>query len=190
MGQAIRESGKHLTYANVMATVAVFLALGGGAYAALKLPRNSVGQRQLRTGSVGASELKTGAVRGRSVRDRSLGVADLSTVARKSLRGQQGPQGVPGIAFHGVIAASGDPAAGNVTGVQHGAGTNEYLVRFAGDLTRCSSTATLGTTAAEAGQVPPAGRVTVSPEAGAVVVRTYDASGTPAPASFHITVSC
>src|SRR4051794_13795005 len=30
-----------LTYANVMATVAVFLALGGGAYAALKLPKNS-----------------------------------------------------------------------------------------------------------------------------------------------------
>ena len=59
-----------LTYANVMATFAVFLALGGGAYAAIKLPRNSVGQRQRRSSSVGASELKTGAVRGRAVRNR------------------------------------------------------------------------------------------------------------------------
>lgn len=32
-----------LTYANVMATIAVFIALGGASYAAIKLPKNSVG---------------------------------------------------------------------------------------------------------------------------------------------------
>jgi hypothetical protein len=31
-----------LSYANVMATIAVFVALGGGAYAAFTLPANSV----------------------------------------------------------------------------------------------------------------------------------------------------
>jgi hypothetical protein len=36
------------TYANVMATAAVFIALGGGAYAATRLPANSVGSRQLK----------------------------------------------------------------------------------------------------------------------------------------------
>jgi hypothetical protein len=30
-----------LTYANVMATIAVFIALGGASYASLKLPKNS-----------------------------------------------------------------------------------------------------------------------------------------------------
>jgi len=35
------------SYANVMATVAVFLALGGAAYAATKLPKNSVGTKQI-----------------------------------------------------------------------------------------------------------------------------------------------
>jgi hypothetical protein len=30
---------RHLTYANVMATVAVFILLGGGAYAATKIGR-------------------------------------------------------------------------------------------------------------------------------------------------------
>jgi hypothetical protein len=32
-----------LSYANVMATIALFLDLGGGAYAALQLPKGSVG---------------------------------------------------------------------------------------------------------------------------------------------------
>lgn len=190
MGQSMGALRQRLTYANVMATVAVFLALGGGAYAAVALPRNSVGQRQLRTGSVGASELKMGAVRSRAVKDRSLGVVDLSTSARQSLRGQQGPAGAPGVPFRAVIASSGDPAAGNAAGVQHAPGSNEYLVRFASDVSACTAIATLGNTAAEAAQVPPAGRITVSPAQGAVLVRTYDAAGGPAAASFHLAVSC
>jgi hypothetical protein len=41
-----------LTYANVMATLGVFLGLGGGAYAvSTTLARNSVGSAQLRKGS-------------------------------------------------------------------------------------------------------------------------------------------
>jgi hypothetical protein len=36
MRESIRS---HLTYANVMATLAVFLVLGGGAYAAFQLPK-------------------------------------------------------------------------------------------------------------------------------------------------------
>lgn len=42
---------ERLSYANVMATIAVFLALGGGAYA-LSLGRNSVGSPQLKPGAV------------------------------------------------------------------------------------------------------------------------------------------
>ena len=34
---------RHLTYANVVASLALFLALGGAAYAATQLPQNSVG---------------------------------------------------------------------------------------------------------------------------------------------------
>ena len=42
----------HLSYANVTATLALFVALGGGAYAAATLPRDSVGTAQLRTAAV------------------------------------------------------------------------------------------------------------------------------------------
>ena len=41
-----------VTYANVMSTVAVFVALGGASYAATQLPPNSIGSRQLRDGAV------------------------------------------------------------------------------------------------------------------------------------------
>ncbi len=41
-----------LTYANVVATIALFVALGGGAYAVLKLPKNSVKSKQIKNGQV------------------------------------------------------------------------------------------------------------------------------------------
>jgi len=64
------------SYANVTATLALFIALGGGAYAALKLPANSVGTKQLKDGAVGIAELKPKAV--------------------STLSGADGPQGLPG----------------------------------------------------------------------------------------------
>ena len=42
-----------LSYANVTATLALFIALGGTSYAALTLPRNSVGSKQIRSRAVG-----------------------------------------------------------------------------------------------------------------------------------------
>ncbi|MFM7248233.1 MAG: hypothetical protein ACKO2Y_12320, partial [Actinomycetota bacterium] len=57
-----------LTYANVMATIAVFLALGGTSYAVTALPKNSVGTPQL----------KKSAVTGVKVKDRSLTAADFA----------------------------------------------------------------------------------------------------------------
>jgi hypothetical protein len=51
-----------LSYANAMATIAVFIALGGTSYAAMKLPANSVGSSQLKDSSIGAAKLKGAAV--------------------------------------------------------------------------------------------------------------------------------
>jgi hypothetical protein len=50
-----------LTYANVIASLALFIALGGAAVAA-GLPRNSVGPRQLKKGAVTARALRKQAV--------------------------------------------------------------------------------------------------------------------------------
>lgn len=85
-----------LSYANVMATLAVFVALGGTGYAAIVLPRDSVGSRELKSRSVGAGELRTSSVTSSALRDGSVALRDLSSGARASLVGEQGAAGPPG----------------------------------------------------------------------------------------------
>lgn len=67
---------RHLNYANLMASIAVFLALGGGAYA-MTIPTGSVGAKQLKKNAVAAAKIKTGAVSGAKVKDDSLTGADV-----------------------------------------------------------------------------------------------------------------
>lgn len=50
-----------LTYSNVIASIALFVALGGAAVAA-GLPKNSVGPRQLKKGAVTAAKVRKGAI--------------------------------------------------------------------------------------------------------------------------------
>jgi hypothetical protein len=68
---------RRLTYANVMATVAVFIALGAGAYAA-GLGRNTVKSKQIKAGAVKTSEIADGAVNSAKVADGSLSAADFA----------------------------------------------------------------------------------------------------------------
>ena len=37
----------HLSFANVISVIALFVALGGASYAAVTLPKNSVGAKQI-----------------------------------------------------------------------------------------------------------------------------------------------
>lgn len=66
-----------LTYANVVATLALFIALGGASYAALKLPKNSVGAKQLKKNAVATAKIKNAAVNGAKVKDDSLTGKDI-----------------------------------------------------------------------------------------------------------------
>ena len=52
-----------ITYANVTATLALFISLGGGAYAAAKLPANSVGPVQLRNDAVSSPKVLDGSLK-------------------------------------------------------------------------------------------------------------------------------
>jgi hypothetical protein len=52
-----------LTYANIVATLALCIAVGGAsAFAATQLPKNSVGTKQLKKGAVNAAKIKDEAV--------------------------------------------------------------------------------------------------------------------------------
>lgn len=62
------------SYANVMATIAVFLVLGGGAaVAAGGLAKNSVGPNQLKKNAVTTAKIKNNAVTGGKIKESSLG---------------------------------------------------------------------------------------------------------------------
>lgn len=70
---------KRLTYANVVSSLALILAIGGtSAFAASQLAKNSVGARQLKKNAVTAAKLKAGAVTGAKVADGSLTGADVN----------------------------------------------------------------------------------------------------------------
>lgn len=66
------------SYANVTSTLALFIALSGGAYAAAVLPANSVGVRQLKKNAVERVKIKNKAVNGAKVLDGSLTGNDIS----------------------------------------------------------------------------------------------------------------
>jgi hypothetical protein len=85
-----------LTYANVIATLALFLALGGGAaYAASNLGRNSVGSKQLKAGAVTGAKVKDGSL---SATDFASGQVPRGERGPAGDRGAQGERGVPGAA--------------------------------------------------------------------------------------------
>jgi hypothetical protein len=58
----LRRMRSRVTFANVTSLVALFVALGGSSYAALKLPQGSVGAKQLKRNAVNTPKIKHVAV--------------------------------------------------------------------------------------------------------------------------------
>ena len=85
------------TYANVTATVALIVALGGTSYAAIILPANSVGSRQLKNRAVTSSKRKlhANAVSSAAVKNGSLRATDFK--AGQLPAGPAGPAGATAI---------------------------------------------------------------------------------------------
>jgi hypothetical protein len=87
-----------LSYADVIASLALFVALGGTGVAAVSLDRDSVGSPQIRgdavrspeiaKDAVRSPEISSGAVRSSEIRDAGIRTADISSAARTALRGE------------------------------------------------------------------------------------------------------
>lgn len=75
-----------LTYANVTATLALFIALGGVSYASLKLPKNSVGPDQLTKNAVTKLKVRKNSITGPKI---VRGAITALKVKRASLTGRQ-----------------------------------------------------------------------------------------------------
>ena len=72
---------RRLTYANVIATLALCLALNVGAYAAFKIPPNSIGSAQLKNRVVAPRKVSPSAIR-----------------LSRGKKGPKGPEGARGVA--------------------------------------------------------------------------------------------
>jgi hypothetical protein len=88
------ELRKHLTYANVISTLCLFIVLGGTSWA---VASGSIGSREIKDGSVLSKDIRNGQVSGADVDNGSLGTKDF---AKGKLptgpRGATGPQGPAG----------------------------------------------------------------------------------------------
>jgi hypothetical protein len=146
---------RRLTFANVTSLLALFVALGGASYAAIRLPANSVGTKQ--------------------IQNRSITIRKIDRTALASLRGAtglpgpQGARGVPGA--QGVQGPPGPKGAAGASGnavIGDGAVTTSKLADSSvtqaklGLTTALASTDVNGTAAKAALATCPAGTSVIS----------------------------
>jgi hypothetical protein len=182
-----RPRGLLAFYPHVVASLALFIALGGPSYASTLLAHNSVGPAQLRRSSVGSSEIKNGAVH----------VTDIASTTRKSLRGATGPQGPAGpagpaganaVSYFAAVSGAGEFLRGNASGGKHTTnGSGSYTITFPRNVSTCVPSVTLG--GIDTTSQPP-GFATTRDDGGTVGVQIYDTAGNPADRSFNLVVVC
>src|SRR5918993_1115771 len=98
----LRSIRSRVTYANVVATLALFVAIGGTSYAALKITGRQVVDSSLR-----GRDIKNNSLTGADIADRSLRARDfksgqlpagpLGPPGSQGAQGPQGPAGEPGV---------------------------------------------------------------------------------------------
>jgi hypothetical protein len=141
----------HLTYANVVSSLCLFILLGGSAYAAA---------------TIGSAQIKNNSIQGKDVKNRSLTRADLKRGSlpagprgARGATGPKGPAGTPGAPATRLFAAVGSTGnllyGSGVTGVTRQS-TGVYTVAFNRPMDGCVGVASpgLGTPATDGGTVP------------------------------------
>ncbi len=106
---------KHLTFANVVSCIALFVALSGAAYAATTLGKNAVKTKNLGNGAVTAVKLKGGAVTTQKLKNGAVtgpkigpGAVGTGAIAKGAVRSEQLGGGVvtEGKLKNGAVTAS------------------------------------------------------------------------------------
>jgi hypothetical protein len=198
-----------LSYANVISSIALFLALTGGAYA-LTIPSNSVGAKQIKRNGVGSAEIKrnavtsseirSNAITSSKVRNASLLAADFAAgQLPKGDTGSQGPAG-PGARWVLVRGSDGGVLATNDTSISviRDAGGGFYFVNFGSSVLNKLILATLNRTGGtQTGTVvvgpcgetgPGANDCAQSDNSNTVLVQTTNAAGTTTDRNFYLSV--
>ena len=114
---------KHLprpTFANVISCLALFVALGGSAYAATQLKKNSVGTKQIKPNAVTTAKIKKGAITGAKIKLSSVGTVPSAALANS----------LPPVEAAHVVGAPGEPSFEGGSTNYEPAETKEPPIRF------------------------------------------------------------
>jgi hypothetical protein len=196
-----RKLRANLSYANVVATLALALAVGGGtAYAAQRIRASQIGYHavtasKINYNAVTTSKVKNGSLTDKDLRDSSITTQDVRNGTLKAEdfataelpQGPKGDPGAPATALRGTVSAVGTLSnAQGVTAVTAGDGA-EYTLTFDRDVSKCSVVATVATVADGDG-----GTVTGAPSGAAqqVTFRTRDTAGAAAQRPFSFALFC
>ena len=87
---------RHLSFANTTSMVALFVALGGVSYAAIVLPANSVGSKQIKRNAVSSAKVKNGTLLAADFRAGQLPAGAQGPAGPAGPKGDQGQQGTQG----------------------------------------------------------------------------------------------
>lgn len=125
---------RHFTYANVMATIAVFIALGGASYAATQLPKKSVGTKQIKNNAVTTAKIKDGAVTQSKLAPGALGTttgqvsqAEHASTADSAVHANDATRASDAGTVGGLPPSAFAPASSVVSGVASTSGKNVIL---------------------------------------------------------------
>lgn len=193
---------KGLSYSNVTATLALFIALGiGSAYAADKIgskqiAKDAVKSKHIKNKGVRTGDLAVGAVKSANVADGSLLEEDFA--AGQLPQGEQGPPGEPATRlFASVRGGDGGLVYGSGAASATRTATGRYTVTFNRSLVGCVAVANTGRGNPPGGgsditQAGSTATVDLMGESGRVEVLTTVYGSTPALAdrSFLLAVFC
>jgi hypothetical protein len=187
---------RHPSPALVIACVALAVALGGTSYAAIVLPANSVGTKQLVNGAVVAAKVKAHSLVAANFKAGALPAGPKGADGLAGAAGPAGPAGAKGDAATKLFAtvkpkAGGGgvelgPSNGVGTLVKQGAGSGLYTLTFNQDVSNCAVLAIPG------GKDLTMGLATAKTTGGqGVTVQTFDSTGSPDDLdSFTVAVLC
>jgi hypothetical protein len=150
----------------VVSLVALFIALGGTSYAALSIPKNSVGSPQVINGSLGTTDL--------SKKARKALKGNRGAAGKRGLTGAAGPVGAAGAAGAAGPAGATGPqgptgATGPATGPAGGALNGNYPPTFQNGWTNFGGFSTMAFAKDSAGFVHLKGTITGGTFATAVI---------------------
>jgi hypothetical protein len=191
---------RRLSYANVVATLALVFAMSGGALAANHYLINSTKQinpkvlKKLKgiTGKAGApganGPIGLAGAPGPGGKEGLAGKEGL--VGKEGKEGKPGEPGQSATKLWAVVSSTGELARGSGVVSSEKGGTGLYFVKFDKDITACSWIGTVGTTGfsgIEFGDINIAGKFETTDT---LFVTTFSNGGTSEDKSFHLAVLC